>query len=126
MRYDPEGPPDPSGWFNSNEADRLDAVLRQHRRTGGRTGNPRLHASIHVTVENQIAEGYAATVRTMERLLEEGLDRHDALHAIGSAVADQMRAAFQGRPFDATGYEASLAALTAASWRKSGGEAEAS
>jgi hypothetical protein len=44
------------------------------------------HAMAHV-VETQIAEGDALPVRrTLERLMREGLDRHDAVHAIGMVL----------------------------------------
>jgi hypothetical protein len=56
----------------------------------------------------------------MQRLLEGGLDRHDAIHAIGSAVAQQIFAAIKGNPLDAEEYERSLNALTAATGRASG------
>ena len=122
MRYDPTAAPDPLTWLGASEGDRLDSVLQQHKRARERAGNLRMHAAIHVTVEIQLAEGLEPTVRAMERLLEQGLARHDALHAIGSVVAEQMVAAVQGGSFDAAGYAARLDALTAASWRSSGHE----
>jgi NAD(P)H-dependent FMN reductase len=43
---------------------------------------------MHVVVEDQIATGYGPSKRAMARLQQEGLSRHEALHAIGSVVAD--------------------------------------
>jgi hypothetical protein len=40
-----------------------------------------------VIVENQIAEGYEPTVRAIVRLTAGGLDRHEAVHAIGSIIS---------------------------------------
>jgi hypothetical protein len=38
-------------------------------------------------VENQLALGEATPVpTTLERLMDEGLDRHEAIHAIGSIL----------------------------------------
>jgi hypothetical protein len=113
--------PDASVWLAADEADRLEAVRRQHKHAGERSGNPRLHAAVHVTIETQLAEGLAPVVRAMQRLADEGLDRHDALHAVGSVVAEQMVEAVHGRGFDATEYETRLDALSAASWRGSFG-----
>jgi hypothetical protein len=47
----------------------------------------RAHAANHVIVENQLAMGDATVVpATLARLMQEGLDRHDAIHAIGSVL----------------------------------------
>ena len=119
MRYDPTKAPDPSEWLATDEAERLAAVLRHHKRAQEETSSLRAHAAIHATVETQLADGLGPAVRAMERLVEQGLDRHDAVHAIGSVVAAQLYAALQHRAFDSGEYEARLDALTAASWRNS-------
>ena len=119
MRYDPAVPPDAARWLESDEPERLDAVLRHHKRARQDSGSPRMHAAIHVTVETQLAEGLDAAVRAMDRLREQGLGRHDAVHAIGSVVAEQMFAAVQGGEFDAAAYSQKLDVLSAESWRKS-------
>ena len=49
-----------------------------------------MHACIHVVVENQIAERLEPVVRAMGRLMNEGLSRHDALHAVGSVLSDHF------------------------------------
>ena len=120
MRYDPMVAPDPSQWLVSSEWDRLDAVLRQHKRARERSGNDRVHAAIHVTVENQLAEGYGPAVSAMQRLLGEGLGRHEALHAIGSLVAGQIFGALKNGVVDNAAYANALETLTAESWRRSG------
>jgi hypothetical protein len=66
-------------------------VVDYHRRTRVKLPNQRLHAAIHVAVENQIAMGDELPVHgVLDRLQAEGLDRHDAIHAIGSALAEHM------------------------------------
>lgn len=119
MSYDPLVPPDRAQWLALAEQERLDQVLAYHERVKATVANLRLHAALHVTVENQLAEPYGAVVAAMERLLGEGLDRHEALHAVGSVVAEQMRQVLRsGRPvFDRAAYEGALAALTAEAWR---------
>jgi hypothetical protein len=91
-----------------------------HRRARIRLPNAKVHAVLHAAVENQIAEGDALPVgRTLERLMGEGLDRHDAIHAIGTVLIghmnDLMKAGHvEGDPNLA--YFAELERLTAAEW----------
>ena len=122
MRYDPREAPDPSRWLATDEAERLEAVLRYHSRGGAGPGSARLHAAFHVTVETQIAEGLGGAVRALGRLIEQGLDRHDAIHCIGTVTAEEVYGALKNRAFDAAHYEARLDALTAEAWRNSGQE----
>ena len=54
------------------------------------------HAVVHAIVENQLALAEPVVVETFARLGREGLDRHDAVDAIGSVVAGQMHAMLVG------------------------------
>ena len=79
---------------------------------------------LHVIVENQVVLGDEIPVRrTLERLRAEGLDRHDAVHAVGSVVAKRIYELLkEGLP---TGdpnepYWAELESLTAEGWRHGG------
>jgi hypothetical protein len=74
----------------------------------------------HVVVENQIALGEPPAVReALARLMGEGLDRHDALHAVGSVVMgivfDVVHEKGKGAGDINAKYE--LSTLTAESWR---------
>ena len=122
MSYDPLNPPEPARWLALSEADRLTQVLEFHEAAGVTLPNVRLHAALHVTVENQVAEGYTAVVEALARLTGEGLDRHEAVHAVAAAVAERMRQVLQsGRPaFDKAAYDSELAALTAEGWKTGG------
>lgn len=123
MRYDPDVAPDPAQWLATPEADRLDAVRRHHKRAKCSAGSPELHAAIHIAVETQLAEGHVAATAAMDRLIAEGLERHEALHAIGSIVAAEMFDVVKARrTHDADAYARKLGTLTAASWRA--GDAE--
>src|ERR1700756_5356129 len=83
--YDPLKRPNHSEWLSLDEQERL--VEDFHRRSRIRLPNLTVHAAIHAVVENQIASGDATPVdRTMQRLMSEGLDRHDAIHAVGSIL----------------------------------------
>jgi hypothetical protein len=88
-------------------------VLEHHAADGVKLPNARLHAALHVVVENQVAEGYPAVVRALERLAGQGLVRHAALHAIGNVVALQMHAhlARGAERFETDAYERALDAL---------------
>jgi len=90
--YDPFSPPDPGDWQSLDELERIILVLEYHRGAGGEQPNEQAHATIHAVVENQIALLDETPVRaTLERLIGEGLDRHDAIHAIGSVLANFLQ-----------------------------------
>jgi len=91
LKYDPHNQIDPKAWLALDEYERIDSVSRYHRRQKIRLPNHDAHAIIHVIVENQVALGdNHATKSVLLRLMNEGLDRHEAIHAIGSVVADQL------------------------------------
>jgi hypothetical protein len=121
-RYDPDRPPDPEWWHALDETQRIHAVEAFHRKARVRLPNATVHAAIHVIVENQIALGSEIPVAaTLARLMQQGLDRHDALHAIGSVLAAHMNALVRdelGSDEDPNvAYFAALAELTPRSWR---------
>jgi hypothetical protein len=120
MRYDPDRQPDPEAWLELDESERIDSVVAYHRRTRVRLENAKVHAVAHVIVENQIALGQPPLASaTLARLMDEGLDRHDAIHAIGSIVFRVMFDALRaggGLDFNAQ-FNREFATLTAASWR---------
>ena len=81
-----------------------------------------MHATIHAIVENQIALGDELPVRrTVDRLMAEGLDRHEAVHAVGSALTAQLFDVMKDPDAAALSpedYNAAVEALTAESWRR--------
>jgi len=122
QHYDPEQPPNPEAWLALDESERIRLVERYHRQAGFELPNARLHATIHAVIENQLARGDpAAAPRALQRLRREGLTRHEALHAIGSVLAQHICNVLQ--PGEVTGdaqarYAADLEALTADLWRQ--------
>ena len=122
MRYDAGKAPDPQEWLALDEPDRIDEVIDYHRRSRLPVGEKeRMHAAAHVLVENQVAMSDATVVpATLNRLIREGLDRHDAIHAIASVlmgiVFDAVRNP-QGKPIDISDAYRELGELTAESWR---------
>ena len=87
--YDPSMTPDPDEWLSLDEDERIWLVTKHHRQTKVELPNEDLHAAFHVVVENQIALGDAEpTQATLERLMRDGLDRHEAIHAIAAVLVD--------------------------------------
>jgi len=85
--YNPDQPLDPQWWNSLDESERIDAILQYHRQTGDEIPNEQIHAAIHNIIENQVLMGDEIPVAaTLERLMGEGLDRHAAVHAIGSVL----------------------------------------
>lgn len=119
-RYDPDNAPHAATWLAMDELDRIGLVEAYHRRAGVRLPNARLHATVHAMVENQLAAAVPAVIDAMSRLTGEGLDRHEAIHAIGLVLAEHLGALMRDEPREAdpnAAYERALRALTAESWR---------
>jgi hypothetical protein len=76
------------------------------------------HALFHIIVENNIASGEEPIVKqTLDRLLQQGLDRHDAIHAIASIFADMVYAAArENAGFSREKLQMALRQLTAETW----------
>ena len=128
--YDPFTEPDPQQWLATDEQQRIDLVVAYHRRAGIRFPREQLHAIIHVVVEKQIADPELPVRRIAQRLMSEGLDRHEAIHAIGSVLAVHLNNLMRevgagGNPAESKSdphkvYFDELEALTAEEWRRSG------
>jgi hypothetical protein len=121
MQYEANDQPHSATWLELDESERIDAVMDYHRCAKVVPENLKLHAMTHVVVENQVALGEATPVpATLNRLMHEGLDRHEAIHAIGSVLMRTVFDVFQepdvGGDINAR-YSRELAMLTAASWR---------
>jgi hypothetical protein len=122
MQYDPLKPPDLQAWQALDEGEQIELVRAYHRRNHMRPPNPRLHAAIHTMVENQSALGDVIPVRrTLERLQQEGLDRHEAVHAVGIILVAHLND-LVGSPRSVAdpnaAYYEQLSGLTATGWRR--------
>ncbi len=75
--------------------------------------NPFVHVAIHQTAENQIANhDPPETAETLEALMQAGYTRHEAIHAIGRIVSDEIFEILRDeRPFDEAGYVQALREL---------------
>ena len=121
--YDPDIPPDPKEWLSLDEGERIMRIEKYHVEANIDLPNLRLHSSIHAVVENQIAMGDETAAKdALERLMTEGLGRHDAIHAIGMILAEQLYDLMKNPSASDVNdsYNAALRSLTAESWLKSG------
>ena len=118
--YDPNHAPAASDWLAIDEDARLGLVSAFHAGDDVPLPSARLHAAIHVVVENQLAIGEVIVVDTLARLRGEGLSRHEAVHAIGSVLAERLVAALRGELTSETlptAYLKSLQSLSAEDWK---------
>lgn len=121
--YDPLRPPLPEEWLELDEAERTRLVEAFHASRGIEAEDSRSHVVFHVAIENQLARREPAEVtNALERLVAEGLDRHEAIHAIASVLAScieeaQRRASTS--PLPTGSYARSVKWLTAEAWRAS-------
>ncbi|MBK1713257.1 hypothetical protein [Rubrivivax gelatinosus] len=122
-RYDPALEPDAGQWLALPEQTRIDLAAQYHRAARIQLPNVAAHAAFHAIVENQIALGLAPVVRAMARLRAGGLSRHDAIHAVCTALAEHFFELMQspGGTLAADSqarYEAAVERLDAAEWQR--------
>lgn len=117
-KYDPDRAPDPERWLAQNEMELMEIVQRYHRREQIPLPDERVHASYHVMVENQVALGGKTPVsEAVDRLMGEGMSRHDAIHAVGAVLAKHMHRAMETSvPVGREAYYADIRALTKGGW----------
>jgi len=90
-RYNPLSAPNAERWLAEDHAEKLARVLRSHRRERLDASQLKVHAILHTIVENQIALGDATPVpEAIDRLMAEGLDRHEAIHAVASKLTEHL------------------------------------
>ena len=126
LSYDPESAPARLEWLQLSEEERIGLVAGYHREARVRLRpKARLaHAALHAVVETQLAETLEPAVRALMRLLEEGLSRHEAIHAIGFVLIGEINDSIREERDTQTiqsRYGDALERLTAASWRDQAG-----
>jgi hypothetical protein len=121
-KYDPSHTPDPNEWLELEEIDRIFLVQQYHQDSMEEVpeGAERVHAVIHVVVENQIAMGVGPVPATIARLKRQGLNRHEAIHAVGAVLSEDMFELTRGeqKTWNQKSYRRRLEKLTAKRWRK--------
>ena len=120
-RYDPNRAPEPAKWLELDEEERIVLIERFHRKLPEHAQSLKAHASVHAAVETQLALNDPPSAReALTRLMGEGLDRHEAIHAIASILAEYLFEALRGSGAKDTSndaYAQALSRVTAASWR---------
>ena len=122
QKYDPMLGLDSERWEALDDDERLSVVMEYHQEAGMELPEEFTHALMHVVVENQIALGEETPVEAVLcRLVDENLDRHDAVHAIASILVNHMFELMHGKDaaLDNDDYYAELEKLTAEKWLRS-------
>jgi hypothetical protein len=121
-RYDASHAPDPDEWLDADEAERVALVVSYHRVRGIEVPNMDMHARFHALVETSLAEDDPAVADALQRLTGGGLDRHEAVHAIGYVMAQQALKRPSRAPTDdpAGMLAAELRKMSAPRWRRMG------
>lgn len=117
--YDPSASLDPEQWDLLDEDEKLALVQQYHERYDSDLPDLALHSLVHTIIENQIALGDESPVAaTLARLEREGLDRHDAIHAIASVLVNHLHEILSGSDTNVINeqYFEALTELTAESW----------
>lgn len=121
-QYDPCEHINSDAWLALDESERMQLVMRYHRRQRIRLPDEIVHAVVHVIVENQVALGDEFLAQAvLLRLMKEGLDRHEAIHAIGSALSEEFFVVMSAEEAEGdlnADYVEKLKSLTADSWRR--------
>jgi hypothetical protein len=93
--YDADRAPDAADWLAADEDVRIAAVRAYHDHLAAQPDlpAPKMHALMHVIVENQLAAGEPPeAAAALARLCAAGMSRHAAIHAVASVVAEEMHA----------------------------------
>ncbi len=122
MKYDPTINPDTRLWLDLSEDAQIRIVREFHHSGVPELLKEELHAAFHVMIENQLALREAPVQKTMDRLIDAGLERHDAIHAIVSVLIEHLYdIVHRGSPGgdNKDMYYQDLAHLSAEDWKKS-------
>ena len=91
LTYNPSKDIDPELWLACDEGRRIALIEIYHEEAGMEAPNMSLHAVFHNIIETQIALGDKTPVAAkFAQLRKEGLDRHEAIHALASVCAAFM------------------------------------
>lgn len=121
-KYDPTKPILADEWLALDEQEQIELVRSFHDTIDNEMPSDALsvHSSVHVIVENQLAMGVELIPQTIAKLMRQGLDRHEAIHAIGAIVSADIFDILSGdmQEFSPTRYRRKLEKITAKRWIK--------
>lgn len=117
-KYDPDRAPDPARWLAQDEHQLISIIERYHRRERIENDRPQVHAAVHMVVENQIAlRDELPVAEAVQRLMGEGLSRHEAIHAVGSVLMGYLSESLRSKSGpDNEAYNSEVRALTKERW----------
>jgi hypothetical protein len=93
--YDPLVAPEAADWLALDEDARISLIAEYHRQHAIELPNEAVHATLHAIVESQLAMQDHPVVDALARLMRQGLDRHESIHAIASVLATHLHSMFQ-------------------------------
>jgi hypothetical protein len=89
--YDPNASPDPEVWASIETQEKYDRVLAWHHAGNLTVDDINAHVAIHCVVEDQIIDDRTPEVReAVSRLMERGLTRHSAVHAVAALMIPDL------------------------------------
>ena len=95
--YNPLENPDPEEWTALEEMERIELVMEYHTQNEEEMPDVFMHCAIQAVIEYQVALGDEYPVKaTLNRLIDEGLDLHEAIHAIASVLIKYLYNAGNG------------------------------
>ncbi len=86
--YDASQAPDAADWLRCPPNDKLRLVVAFHAAQRLPSGRLKSHAALHVVVEERLARGDGPVARALARLQQQGMARHEAVHAVGEVLRD--------------------------------------
>jgi hypothetical protein len=109
-------------WLGLAAEERVSIVEKAHLRVRMWHPLPRnmqVHARMHVAVENRLAMSDPPCLQeALDRLTQAGVDRHAAVHALGSVVEDLLQIAMHdGNAFDEAECDRRLRDIRPDDWR---------
>lgn len=120
-KYNPQIEPNKQIWLNTSEDERIDMVREYHKKNDDLEDDAlTIHSAIHVIVENQLAMGIELLPETITKLIRQGLERHEAIHAVGAIISENIFDLVRGNKseFSPKQYRNKLDKITAKRWRK--------
>ncbi len=108
-------------WLALDEYERIRLVKEYHENYDDVADDAlEVHAVIHVIVENQLALEVEFVPATIAKLTRQGLDRHEAIHAVGAIITDNIFDLLKGNieEISPKRHRRKLERLTAKRWRK--------
>jgi hypothetical protein len=120
--YSPDKPINPEEWLALDEGERIALVKAFHENLDDEMPERALvlHSSFHAIVETQLAMGVESVPETIAKLIRQGLDRHEAIHAVGAILSEDMFDMLKGdiKEFSSKRYRKRLEKITAKRWRR--------